>query len=511
MSASCRLAALVITMATLAPVTALAMDDYVAASSSAPTGIKLCGNTDGDRIKTATCKQAGYDKLVAQIDKAFNAALAKTPANIRPLLKRDQAWFNEVSIEAADSVPQSDDFDEKEGFGESLAQRVTALEGIAGSFGRPGFTGKWVNAFGSVVVTSAENGAYRLSADMRAVYGTGSDGRRECKLSAVVKPSSGGWLGGPVLPDEAKPAAAADDKSANAEPKKPPTIKIRRQGETLRVVVTEQEWNDDARPNCQYMWQVTASYFASGRPDQAASDKADTTFVAPTFDCTRPETASDEEICADPDMAENDQRLNRAWKALLPRLDEATRRALMEDQRNWVRTQANQYPEFLHPAWEKQTSQMHFTALARDRLDGLQRERIALLEGFDDKRSGLAGVWLAYNAVIKVTANEDGSLTAQGWKWDQGDWKAGCDYDMKGKVVGGIFRSADKGKSPDTLERDHAMLIVNRLDDVFAKKRGDESIDEMKCKRRMDNSSTARLFPARPSPDIDNLGGASIR
>jgi hypothetical protein len=34
-----------------------------------------------------------------------------------------------------------------------------------------------------------------------------------------------------------------------------------------------------------------------------------------------------------------------------------------------------------------------------------------------------------------------------------------------------VFRSDDGGKNPDTLERDHATLIVNRLDDVFAKKR----------------------------------------
>jgi hypothetical protein len=33
---------------------------------------------------------------------------------------------------------------------------------------------------------------------------------------------------------------------------------------------------------------------------------------------------------------------------------------------------------------------------------------------------------------------------------------------------------------------------------------------EAKCKRNLSNSSTARLFPARPSPDIDNIGG-SIR
>ena len=65
------------------------------------------------------------------------------------------------------------------------------------------------------------------------------------------------------------------------------------------------------------------------------------------------------------------------------------------------------------------------------------------------------------------------------------------------------------------LERDHASLIVNRRDDVFVEQRGRskrdaDDADEPKCKRNTTNSSTARLFPARPSPDIDNLGG-SIR
>ena len=61
------------------------------------------------------------------------------------------------------------------------------------------------------------------------------------------------------------------------------------------------------------------------------------------------------------------------------------------------------------------------------------------------------------------------------------------------------------------------MLIVNRLDDGFAGKRWkkdgteDENADQAKCKRNSSNSSAARLFPARPSPDIDNLGGSSIR
>ena len=516
MPVSRRLATLAIALFVLVPASANALDNHLRAPSSGPTALSLCGKDD-PLASSDACKQTDYDALSAKIEKALQAALTKAPANIRPLLKRDQAWFNEIALSAAEPIHEFDDDEIKEAFVETLRQRVTTLEAIADGFGRAGLAGKWVNTFGSVVVTPMDGGAYRLTFDTRAVYGLGGEGRRSCKVSALVKPSASAWLTGTMLPDEDAPTKA-DNKTADAkaEPVKPIAVKIRRQGETLRVVLGDTEWRDEDRPNCEHMWQITASYFAGGKQD-IATDKTDTTFVAPTYDCTRPGTASDEEICADPDMAENDQKLNRAWKALLPRLDEATRRALTEDQRNWVKSQTIQYPEFLHPAWEKQTSQMHFTADARDKLDRLQRERIALIDGFDHQRSGLAGTWLAYNAVIQVTVSRDGKATANGWKWDQGDWKAGCDYEISGKLVdGGAFRSSDGRKNPDTLERDHATLVVNRLDDAFATKRWkkdgseDSTADEPKCKRNSANSSTARLFPARPSPDIDSLGG-SIR
>lgn len=120
-------------------------------------------------------------------------------------------------------------------------------------------------------------------------------------------------------------------------------------------------------------------------------------------------------------------------------------------------------------------------------------------------------MWLSSTAILNVTKTDDGGLKAEGWKWEQGDWKAGCDYDMSGKLVKGAFRSDEARKNPDTLERDHAMLIVNRMDDAFAKNRhGADGEDEMKCKRSFQASSTARLFPAKPSADINDFGG-SIR
>jgi hypothetical protein len=51
---------------------------------------------------------------------------------------------------------------------------------------------------------------------------------------------------------------------------------------------------------------------------------------------------------------------------------------------------------------------------------------------------------------------------------------------------------------------------VNRADDVWAKRRdnpAERDADEGKCKRKVTISSTARLFPVKPSPDLNNLGG----
>jgi uncharacterized protein YecT (DUF1311 family) len=494
-----RLAALALATTLLAPVAALATDDnYTAPYSSASTLINLCGTNNP--VAADACKEAGYDKLATQLDRAVQAVLAKAPATVKPLLRRDQGFFYEMIISAAEEMPGSGNDDTKNEFTDLLRQRVAALEKIG--FGRSGISGKWQDAFGTVTVLPADENAYRIAIDTSAVYGGDDERRAQCRAIAIVKPSAGGWLTGTM--QGALPAPVGD------KPAQPTLISIRRQGETLRVVAEETGWENERRPDCKTIRTVTANYFASGK-DEAATDKADTAFVTPSFDCTKPATASEEEICGDPDLADNDQRLNRAWRALLPRLDEATRRALAGDQRGWVHAQGEQYPEWLHPAWNKTTYFMHFTSDGRDRMNKMQRERIALLEGFDETRNCLAGAWLSSTAILNVTRTDDGGLKAVGWKREQGDWKAGCDYDMSGKLVKGVFRSGEERKNPDTLERDHAMLIVNRMDDAFAKKRhGADGEDEPKCKRGFDRSSTTRLFPAKPSADINDFGG-SIR
>jgi uncharacterized protein YecT (DUF1311 family) len=492
----------------LLPALALA-DDPVSPAYSRAGKLNLCADVGDNNppIDPGLCKKYGYDKVSDELDRALQSALSKTPSNVQPLLKRDQGFFGEMIAAAGEEMPGSDNADERERFAGMLKQRLAALARIAQGFGRSGVLGTWEDMLGKVTVTPADGGAVRIAFDINASYGPADSEERQwhCKATALLRPGANGWLEGPI--------DSETNVGAEGQPLKPPTVKLRRQGETLRVVVAAaleaswQNWPEVSHPSCKDYDGLTGSYFASGKLDPALTpDKTDTSFVAPSFDCAHPFSASDEEICADPDLAAGDVRLNKAWKALLPRLDDATRRALTDDQRHWIKAQGNEYTEFLHPAWYKQTYAMHYTSYARFELDSLQRERIALLEGFDDKRTGLAGVWLSYTAILNVTAEKDGGISAKGWKWEQGSWKDGCDYDIAGDVVKGVFRSAEKRKNPDTLDRDGTMLIVNKMDDAFASKRhGADGDDEPKCRRSYSNSSTVRLFPAKPSPDINNF------
>jgi uncharacterized protein YecT (DUF1311 family) len=504
MAVSRRLAVIALAAA-LAPLAGASADDN-AAFSSAPTLLQLCGvggEADG-------CKDGSYARQAAELDRALQPALAKAPGNVRPLLKRDQYWFGETLVSVADSAPREKKQIAREAFNGMVRKRVATLGQIAEGFGRASLLGPWVDAFGSVTVSPAEGGAYRLAIDVDSGFSFEDDKRWRCRASALVKQASGGWLAGELVLEPKKPERAGAEEPADdgARPLRL-SIRMRRQGATLRVVTSRPDgpFDYDSLEDCKITEQVTSTYFASGKPDAATTDRADTGFAAPTFDCARPDTSTDEEICADPDLAAQDVRLNRAWKALQPRLDDATRRALTEDQRQWVREQAGVYPIALHPGADKTTYDLHHLRAGRDQLDRLQRERVALLEGFDENRKGLAGLWLSHNAVLSVTSTANGGIKAKGQKWEWDDYKAGCDYDMKGKAAGNNFRAGDQAKNPDTLDRDHAMLIVNRQDDVFARKRqGNEAADEMKCRRSMQASSTVRLFPALPSPDIDPTG-----
>ena len=495
----CLIAAVPLLLAALAP--CRGDDDVDSAKDPKPTAYALCGR-DGARLPA--CKDGSFDRLGREVDAAVKAALAKAPPIAVPILKRDQFWFRKMIGSAVDDAADQSKIQNRtlDDAVATLHRRIDMLHAIAQGFGRAGVTGRWANAFGTVDITPAGPDAFNVVLSGKASYGGSADYLQQiCKANAVVRLGADGWLSGNV-------AANRDTADAQKPALETALLKMRRQGDSLRVLAGDEVLNkyNDTDFNCRGANQLTANYFAIGTTPAANVRSAAAPFVAPTFDCTHPATESDEEICADPGLAANDVRINKAWKRLLPRLDAVTRRLLTDDQRAWAKSQPERYTSTLHPAWAKQTSFVHWTALARGNLAQLQRERIVMLEGYDEKRRGFEGEWWGYNATLSVTREKNGKLTADGNKWFEGDYKGGCDYEFKGSADGDVLRPDDKSKNPDTMERDHGSLIVNRADDEWAKRRvnSDDKLHaeagEGKCKRSQAVSSTARLFPVRRSP-----------
>jgi hypothetical protein len=64
------------------------------------------------------------------------------------------------------------------------------------------------------------------------------------------------------------------------------------------------------------------------------------------------------------------------------------------------------------------------------------RERLAMLANLDEKRQGLAGHWVAYNAILSILSAEgetDCTMAVEGGKWLTGQHKQHCDFEGEGR------------------------------------------------------------------------------
>ncbi len=175
-------------------------DDQISPAYSHAGKLDLCAAVGDNNppIDPAICKKNGYDKMSDELDRALQAALAKAPANVQPLLKRDQGFFGEMIAADGEEMPGSDNADERERFTGILKGRLAALSRIAQGFDRTGVLGTWEDMLGSVTVTPADGGAARIAFDINASYGPSDSEERQwhCKATALLKPGANGWLEG---------------------------------------------------------------------------------------------------------------------------------------------------------------------------------------------------------------------------------------------------------------------------------------------------------------------------
>ena len=225
-----------------------------------------------------------------------------------------------------------------------LRRRAAALDGD-----RAGLAVRACRATGSTPsaaspLTPAEGGAYRLAAETCAAT-MARDSEPAANLQAErrpVKPAGdGGWSSGlrAARGGRSPPTSPNRDDGADGLPPSRPSLKLRRQGETLRIVGTidDAEFGGlERRPSCEYVADHR-KLFSQRQTGRGAATRPTPAFMAPTFDCAPAQHGERRGNLRRPLSCRQDQRLNRAWKTLLSRLDEATRRALTEDQRNWVR------------------------------------------------------------------------------------------------------------------------------------------------------------------------------
>jgi hypothetical protein len=126
------------------------------------------------------------------------------------------------------------------------------------------------------------------------------------------------------------------------------------------------------------------------------------------------------------------------------------------------------------------------------------RERLAMLANIDETRPGLAGHWLAYNAMLAILPapdQHDGSVSIEGGKWVTGSHKEHCDFDGEGRIVGDRFKPDADGLPK--LRRDGATLTVDG-DDPDPDRKGNVHHKRPDYCTRLD-SAKARLFPVKPA------------
>ena len=149
----------------------------------------------------------------------------------------------------------------------------------------------------------------------------------------------------------------------------------------------------------------------------------------------------------------------------------------------------------LQPGSDKAQSTVHHTSAAREQLFLRQRQRILLIANLDEKRKGIEGVWHGYNALLTLVpakGKRDGTLHAEGSKWDVEDYKAYCNFTGDGKIESGIFKAVDEFPK---LTRHSGTLVIDA--------ESNDSEQPSYCWRM--RSPKARLFPVKPSSGIEEI------
>jgi uncharacterized protein len=441
-----------------------------------------CGSSS--TVYRTVCNDAELRSLGAEID----TEMARLTRGADPLtvllLKRDQVWFTDILGAVNLSEFQGQDDAAYARLLASLKARRRALaHQRTGNVTTP--EGSWSNAFASATVAKAAGEAFMLTLEARLSYPEANRGEIDCAAKVTGTLGKDGWYAANVSDKE--------DSDGRLD-----TIRFRLQGNTLRLVHEPNmeagvcdgkphESEGDRRGSADVL---TGSFFATG-PAVAGGSPARA--VAPSFDCGKAENADEEEICADPDLAQADRGIARLYVDKIKTLEHKLAGFLRTDQRGWASDNSLGYLANLQPGQDKAQAMVHHTSDARRQLYLRQRLRLLLLANLDDQRKGLDGLWLGYNASLAFApakGKSDGTISAQGGKSDVEDYKAHCDFAGDGRIENGGFKTKDEFPK---LTREAGTLLIE----------GNDEDQPGYCSRM--RSPKARLFPVKAGVGIEAI------
>ena len=433
-----------------------------------------CGDT-GAATPTPICADRELVGLGKAVDARLKSVLAQADSLTALLLRRDQAWFEDILL--GEDTPRfaGQDNPERQRLKHVLEQRLATLGAIKPRAIAATPAGSWANALAAVTATEAGGEALAVTFTARLVY----QGREAltCDLAGSFKADQTGWFAGAL--------AAADGTQAKA--------RLRLQGSTLRLVYAGE--SDPPPSVCGPLRIITGSYFPMAPAHKGAPVAVAAGTVSPSFKCEAAENSDEVETCADPELASRDTQIARVYTQTLQRLPPRVAAQLRADERGWAKNNPTAYDAALHWPGNKENYMLHDTEGAREELMRRLDERLAMLVNLDEKRKGLMGLWEAYNAVVTVVPAKDkdgGPLIADGFKWVVGDRKEFCVFKSAGRLEGATFKPAEEFP---TLTRDGPTLVTSiEAPDHDAMPAGGPPgyCNNMR-------SAKARLFPVKPA------------
>jgi uncharacterized protein YecT (DUF1311 family) len=166
----------------------------------------------------------------------------------------------------------------------------------------------------------------------------------------------------------------------------------------------------------------------------------------PSFDCTKAKSVAEKMICTDPGLAAADAAIAANYAAALKRLDSPARKALAQDQQDFVSTRDRIAGFDQGVPKDKQNFP----------IDEFMRDRAAFLASIEKPDAGFVGSWKNVEGMVTVKSAGSGKLEIEADTANPSTGGSECN-------VGGVVKTQQDLELVDTDSDDKATGFVYRF------------------------------------------------